>query len=210
MINQFVSTLDILSRNLDVLSTMVYAQQTSLEDILGIGDDANNVDKRAKEFTAVLDDCKYRSSVIKVFINQWDEKIPTLNDVVNIIIPVINTAFEVYTNAVDKIPESTSNEFVAIDEVSKKVNKLVIKIHTIVNLIEKDYGPITDFSEITTALEPYYTAGLLIQDFTIPQSDYEAKLKDLAIINHKLCALVQKLEQGGFALCKEIRALIRE
>lgn len=203
MANQVIELIAQLGTNLEILSQMTYSGQTTLADVLNINQRLKDDIDLEKEFYNSMDGFKFTASVAKAFVNKWRNKIPSAGEFAKVLYPFLVDTYNAFADAETMINKSTSNELGEIKNLSTVAYTLANKIDTTAQIIEKSYGPIIDFDEINTVLANYRGRGFHITDYSKSIDEYNNDIANLRIVEHKLSALVEKLEQGGCSVRRE-------
>ena len=129
--------------------------------------------------------------------------VPSVGEMAKVIYPFLVDTYNVFADAELLISRSTSNELAEVKKLSITAHTLANSIHTTSQIIKSSYGPIIDYDEIDTVLSEYVGKGFHITDYSKTIKDYEDEIGNLRIVEHKLSALVEKLEQGGCSVRRE-------
>ena len=203
MANQVIEFIEQLGKNLEILSNMTYSGQTSLADVLNINQRLKDDIDLEKEFNNKMTDFKFTASVAVAFVRKWKDKIATGNTITKVFYPVLVDTYSVFAEAENLISKSTSNEFNEIKKLSTVAFTLANNIQTTSQIIKNSYGPIIDYDEIDQVLSGYIDKGFHITDYSRTIDDYVNEISNLRIVENKLSALVEKLEQGGCSVKRE-------
>ena len=210
MANQVIELIAQLGTNLEILSQMTYSGQTTLADVLNIGQKLKDDIDLEKEFYNSMDGFKFTASVAKAFVNKWKDKVPSVGEVAKVFYPFLVDTYNVFADAELLVARSTNNELAEVKRLSNKAYTLANAIHTTSTIIKNSYGPIIDYDEINQVLSGYVGKGFHITDYSKTIKDYEDEIANLRIVEHKLSALVEKLEQGGCSVKRERSAHLQK